>query len=102
MSEQPGTTPPKPAGPPPSHPPARSVQDIPVRLIVFGALLVYGVLWVILNSEQIDVSFVFFSATTSLALVIVLALLLGFFGGFLFDELRARRSRRQAGKAAGR
>jgi uncharacterized integral membrane protein len=71
-------------------------EGFPWRLVLFGALAVYGVLLVILNSEQVNVSFVFFDTEASLVVVLLLALAIGFLAGFLFDTLRERRKRKPA------
>ncbi len=66
---------------------------IPWRLVALGAVAVYGLLLVILNAEQVDVSFVFFSTRASLVVVLLVALGIGFLAGFLFDTARDRRKR---------
>ena len=71
--------------------PATPEKGTPWRLILFGALAVYGVLIILFNRKQVDVSFVFFSAQISLLVLILLCLGIGFAAGYLFDQLRARR-----------
>lgn len=71
-------------------------RDIPWSLIVFGLVSVYAVLLVLLNSEEINVDFVFFSARISKLVLILLCLGLGFASGFLFDSWRDRRKRRSS------
>jgi uncharacterized integral membrane protein len=66
-------------------------QGTPWKLILFGALTVYGVLIILFNRKQVEVSFVFFSAKISLLVLILLCLGIGFATGYLFDQLRARR-----------
>jgi uncharacterized integral membrane protein len=65
----------------------------PWRLILFGALAVYGVLLAILNADSTKVSFVFWETQASLVVLLLLALGIGFLAGFLFDTLRSRRKR---------
>ena len=77
-------------GQPPRRPAKR---DTPWSLIVFGVLAVYAILIALLNSEQVEVSFVFFTTEISLLVLIVLCLGIGFAGGYLFDRVRARRKR---------
>ena len=77
-------------------PPAK--RDIPWTWIFFAALAIYTVLLVILNAEQVEISFVFFSARISLLVLIVLCLGIGFAAGFLFDRMRERRKRRSSGE----
>ena len=79
----------------PAGAPAPDDDRIPLRLIVFGVLLVYGVLFAVLNSETVNISFVFFPPDVSLVLVIVLALVIGFAAGYLFVEMAQRRRRRR-------
>ena len=74
------------------RPPAAR-RDVPWSLIVFGVLAVYAILIAVLNSEQVEVSFVFFTTEISLLVLILLCLGIGFTGGYLFDRLRARRKR---------
>lgn len=69
-------------------------KDTPWKLIVFGVLTLYAILIVLLNRDQVEVSFVFFSTRISLLVLIVLCVGIGFAAGFLFDQLRDRRKRR--------
>jgi hypothetical protein len=71
--------------------PAKPERDIPWKLILFGALAVYAILIVLFNREQVDVSFVFFSARISLLVLILLCVGIGFAAGYLLDGIRARR-----------
>lgn len=71
--------------------PVSPEKDTPWKLILFGALAVYGVLIILFNRKQVEVSFVFFSARISLLVLILLCLGIGFAAGYLFDQLRARR-----------
>ncbi len=76
-----------------SSPPAPRKRDVPWPLIGFAALAVYAVLIVVLNREQVDISFVFFSTRVSKFVLILLCLGIGFAAGFLFDHWRHRRRR---------
>ena len=71
--------------------PGTPERDSSWKLIVFGTLAVYAILIVIFNREQVEVSFVFFSARISLLVLILLCVGIGFAAGYLFDQLRARR-----------
>jgi uncharacterized integral membrane protein len=71
-------------------------RDIPVRAILLGALVVYLILFAVLNSKTVKVSFVIFSTRVSLIVALVLAAVLGFFGGYLGQEMRDRRKRHAA------
>jgi uncharacterized integral membrane protein len=73
--------------------PQEDEQRIPVRLILLGLLGLYVLLFIILNSGSVSVSFVFFSTDISLIVGLVLAIVLGFAGGYLANELRDRRKR---------
>lgn len=77
-----------------SPPPAK--RDTPWMLILFAVLAVYAVLLVILNDEQVEVSFVLFTAKISLLVLILLCLGIGFVAGFLVDRIRARRKARES------
>jgi len=81
---------------PQSSIPTREKRDIPWTLIGFAVLAVYAVLIIVLNREQVDISFVFFSTRISKLVLILLCLGIGFAGGFLFDRWRVRRNRRSA------
>ncbi len=69
-------------------------KDTPWRLILFGVLAVYAILIVLFNREQVEVSFVFFSARISLLVLILLCVGIGFAIGYLFEQVRDRRKRR--------
>jgi len=73
-------------------PPAQ--RNTPWTWILFAVLALYAVLLVILNADQVEISFVFFSAEISLLVLILLCLGIGFAAGFLFDRMRERRKRR--------
>lgn len=74
--------------------PGTPEKDTPWKLIVFGVLALYAILIVLLNRDQVEVSFVFFSTRISLLVLIVLCVGIGFAAGFLFDQMRDRRKRR--------
>jgi uncharacterized membrane protein len=77
-------------GRPTPTPPKR---DIPWTLIGFAALAIYALLIVLLNREEVDISFVFFSGRISKLVLILLCLGLGFAAGLMFDSWRERRKR---------
>jgi len=60
-------------------------------------LTVYALLIVLLNREEVDISFVFFSTKISKLVLILLCLGLGFVFGFLFDRWRDSRKRSKTG-----
>ena len=92
MAEEHEVTPPGGA----TQAPAQDEQRIPVRLILLGLVGLYVLLFIILNSKTVSVSFVFFSTDISLIVGLVLAIVLGFAGGYLANELRDRRKRKKA------
>ena len=71
-------------------------RDVPWSLIVFGVLALYAVLIVLLNREEVDIDFVFFSGRISKLVLILLCLGIGFAAGFMFDRWRVRRRSREA------
>ena len=80
---------------------ANQERDIPWRLILLGAVTLYVILFAALNSDEVRVDFVLFKTSTSLIVVMIIGILLGAVGGYLFRELRARRRRQAAaGKSA--
>jgi uncharacterized integral membrane protein len=68
-------------------------RGTPWALILLAALAVYAVLLVILNAEEVEISFVFFTAKISLLVLVLLCLGIGFASGYLVDRWRARRKR---------
>jgi ABC-type polysaccharide/polyol phosphate export permease len=77
----------------PASPSPTPARDTPWKLYVFGVLAVYAILIVFFNRKQVEVSFVFFSATISLVVLILLCVGIGFAAGYLFEQLRDRRKR---------
>lgn len=65
--------------------------DTPWSLIAIACLAVYALLIVLFNREEVQISFVFFSARISKLVLILLCLGIGFAAGFLFDRWRDRR-----------
>lgn len=78
------------------HEPAQPTKKSPwtPRRIVQLVVIVYGVILVIANRNNVAVNFVFFKTEASLFVVLILAIALGFVVGWLFDDLRDRRRRR--------
>ena len=72
---------------------ARSRRPV-VRLVVLGLIALYVILFVILNSRRVKVSFVLFSTRISLLVGLILAAALGFAGGYLVHRARADVERR--------
>ena len=65
------------------------------RLIVIGAIVVFAMLFVVLNTNNVKVSFVFGSTHLSLIWVILLSLAVGVALGVLLSQLHRRRQRRR-------
>jgi uncharacterized integral membrane protein len=66
--------------------------------LTIGSLLLafaYVVAFVIANSDTVKISFVFFSARSSLVWLVLLSLVIGLVGGILLSQLVRRRGRRQ-------
>lgn len=82
----------------PSTPPGQPGKKSPwtIRRIVLGVVLVYVLLVVIANRNQVAVDFLFFETQASLFVVLLLAIGFGFVAGWLFDDVRERRKRRRA------
>jgi uncharacterized integral membrane protein len=93
----PGRTP-EPSGgaPSPAKSPSERKQGTPWGLIAIGVVAVYALIVALLNSEEVKVDFLFFSATVRLLFLIFLCLGAGFAVGFLFDRWRERKKRSQA------
>ena len=66
-------------------------RGTPWKLIVFAVLAVYAILIILFNRDQVEVSFVFFTAEISLLVLILLCVAIGFATGYLFEQLRERR-----------
>ncbi|MEI7759515.1 MAG: LapA family protein [Thermoleophilia bacterium] len=64
-----------------------------LRRIILGVVLAYVLLLVLVNRNTVAVNFVFFKTEASLFVVLLLAIGLGFLGGWLFDDVRDRRRR---------
>ena len=63
------------------------------RRIILGVIVLYVLIVVLANRNQVAVNFVFFKTEASLFVVLLLAIALGFVAGWLFDDLRDRRKR---------
>ena len=74
--------------------PSAPEKNTPWKLIAFAVIAAYAILIVLFNREDVEVSFVFFSAQISLLVLILLCVGIGFAAGYLFEQLRDRRKRR--------
>lgn len=61
---------------PPGDPPSRDGR-IPWKIVLWVAVAVYALVFLLMNSEKQDVSFVFFSVRTRLIWLILLSMALG-------------------------
>lgn len=66
------------------------------RLIGIGVVVVYLVLFVVLNTRHVPVKFVFTTTRVSLIWVILLSLAAGVVLGVLLSQLRRHRTRKRA------
>ena len=92
MADEPRQDRPTTAGPVAKH----EERPFPIRLVLLGLLGLYLLLFVVLNSKTVKVSFVLFSTRISLIVALALAAVLGFLGGYLANTIRDRRKRRAA------
>jgi uncharacterized integral membrane protein len=65
------------------------------RIVVGGLVALYAILFVVLNTHRVKVSFVFASTRVSLIWVILLSLAVGVVLGVLASQLRRHRHRRR-------
>jgi uncharacterized integral membrane protein len=65
-----------------------------LRLILLGLLVAYAIAFVLENRKQVNIHFVFATASVSLVWLILLALGVGLLGGTLLAQLERRRRRR--------
>jgi uncharacterized integral membrane protein len=61
---------------PPGDPPSKD-GGIPWKVVLWAAVALYAVVFLLVNSEKQEVSFVFFAVTTRLIWLIFLSMLLG-------------------------
>ena len=64
---------------------------LPLGLILVGLLAAYGLLFILFNSDQVNVSFVFFDAEISLVVALLITAGIGFAAGYYLREIRGRR-----------
>jgi len=66
-----------------------------VEVIVIGLLALYALLFVVMNTQRVKVSFVLTSTRVSLIWVILLSLAVGLVLGVLLSQLHRHRQRRR-------
>jgi uncharacterized integral membrane protein len=64
------------------------------RLAVIGALVLYGLLFVVLNSHNVSISFVFFDTHVPVLVALLVAAGIGVGAGWLLADRRAGRKTR--------
>jgi uncharacterized integral membrane protein len=69
-------------------------KQSPFRLVVTGLLIAYVVLFVLLNNDEIELNFIFFSTNASLVVALILIGALGFAIGFLAHMSYLRKNRK--------
>ena len=62
------------------------------KLIVAAIAAVLAILFVIVNTNQVKINFIFFKVTAPLLVALIVAMLLGFIVGLIFPKLRADKS----------
>ena len=62
-----------------------------LRVLVLAAVGAYALWFVLANRKQVDVHFVFFTASVSLIWLVLLSIGLGLVGGMLLSQLYRRR-----------
>ena len=60
-----------------------------VKLVVAALLAVLAIVFVIVNTKQVEINFIFFKVTAPLLVALLVAMLLGFIIGLIFPKLRA-------------
>lgn len=65
-----------------------------LRIVLIGLVALYALLFVVLNTHRVSVSFVFTSTKVSVIWVILLSLAVGVVLGVLASQLRRHRHRR--------
>jgi uncharacterized integral membrane protein len=69
-------------------------------LILIGLLAIaaYVIAFIVMNDKEIEIEFVFFTASISLIWEILLMLVIGVLGGVLLSQIYRRRGREQPGE----
>jgi uncharacterized integral membrane protein len=69
-------------------------------LILIGLLAIaaYVIAFIVMNDKEIEIEFVFFTASISLIWEILLMLVIGVLGGVLLSQIYRRRRREQPGE----
>lgn len=62
------------------------------KLIVAGVAAILAIVFVIINTNQVEINFLFFKVTAPLLVALIVSMLLGFIIGLIFPKLRADKS----------
>jgi uncharacterized integral membrane protein len=62
------------------------------KLIVAAIAAVLAIVFVVINTNQVEINFLFFKVTAPLLVALIVSMLLGFIVGLIFPKLRADRS----------
>jgi uncharacterized integral membrane protein len=82
-------------GPESGSPARRKTRTRNAAEIALAVVVIYAVVFLLVNTGSVKVHFVFWTATVALSWVIFLSLMLGLVTGLLAAPLRARRRRRR-------
>jgi uncharacterized integral membrane protein len=88
-----------PAGEGPAAPEPEEKKRFPLKAVLLGLVGLYLLVFIILNSREVSVRFVFFTSRISLIVGLALVAALGFVAGYMTNELRDRRKREKSEKA---
>jgi uncharacterized integral membrane protein len=107
-SPPPETGPPRPAAPPPPAP--AEEEDRPstwqpllyLKIVVLLVVIAYAVAFVVQNTDEIRVDFVFDTAKVRLIWTLLLLLAIGLVGGILLSQLYRYRRRARLPKKSGK
>jgi uncharacterized integral membrane protein len=109
-SRPPEAAPPGPAVPPPAAPKPAEEEDRPstwqpvlyLKIVVLLVVIAYAVAFVVQNTDQIRVDFVFDTAKVRLIWTLLLLLAIGLVGGILLSQLYRYRRRGRLAKKSGK
>jgi uncharacterized integral membrane protein len=82
--------------PPPKSQPSKGREEIPWKKVAFIAIVVYVALFLLLNNDRVGVSFVLFTAHTSLIFLILISMGLGAALALFGPGLLKRRKRTES------
>ena len=79
---------------PPSQTPSDDEKGFPWKLVLWGVVALYAVIFLLVNSDRRDVDFVFFTVRTRMIWLILLSMALGAALGWLGPRFWRGRRRR--------